>query len=98
MRDRRVKSHPRSRAGLSIRHRPLGNQQCVSGRRKLRLEISSSNFPRFDRNLNLGEPSGSAWNHVAAKNSILHNAAYPSRRDSSCFVNDVSPEFGDSLK
>ncbi len=45
---------------------------------KLRLEISSSNFPRFDRNLNLGEPSGSAKNYIAAKNSILHNAAYPS--------------------
>jgi putative CocE/NonD family hydrolase len=45
---------------------------------KLRLEISSSNFPRFDRNLNLGEASGSAKNRVIAKNSILHNAAHPS--------------------
>ena len=45
---------------------------------KLRLEISSSNFPRFDRNLNLGEPSGTAKNFITAKNSILHDAAHPS--------------------
>jgi uncharacterized protein len=45
---------------------------------KLRLEISSSNFPRFDRNLNLGEPSGSAKDYITAKNSILHDAAHPS--------------------
>jgi putative CocE/NonD family hydrolase len=45
---------------------------------KLRLEISSSNFPRFDRNLNLGQPSGSAKDSVTAKNSILHDSAHPS--------------------
>ena len=45
---------------------------------KLRLEISSSNFPRFDRNLNLGQPSGSAKDYVTAKNSILHDSAHPS--------------------
>jgi uncharacterized protein len=44
----------------------------------LRLEISSSNFPRFDRNLNLGEPSATAKNSVPATNSILHDAAHPS--------------------
>src|ERR1700679_4169496 len=45
---------------------------------KLRLEISSSNFPRFDRNLNLGQPSGSAKDYVTAKNRILHDSAHPS--------------------
>jgi putative CocE/NonD family hydrolase len=44
----------------------------------LRLEISSSNFPRFDRNLNLGRPSGSAKDYVTARNSILHDSAHPS--------------------
>jgi putative CocE/NonD family hydrolase len=44
----------------------------------LRLEISSSNFPRFDRNLNLGQPSGSAKEYATAKNRILHDAAHPS--------------------
>jgi uncharacterized protein len=45
---------------------------------RLRLEISSSNFPRFDRNLNLGKASGIATRSVVAKNSIFHDAAHPS--------------------
>ena len=45
---------------------------------KLRLEISSSNFPRFDRNLNLGEPSGQAKAWTTATNTILHDAGHPS--------------------
>jgi uncharacterized protein len=44
----------------------------------LRLEISSSNFPRFDRNLNTGEEIKFAHNFVAASNSILHDAEHPS--------------------
>jgi putative CocE/NonD family hydrolase len=44
----------------------------------LRLEIASSNFPRFDRNLNTGEEIKSARRFVSAKNTILHDAAHPS--------------------
>jgi putative CocE/NonD family hydrolase len=44
----------------------------------LRLEISSSNFPRFDRNLNTGEEIKSARSFVAATNTILHDAQHPS--------------------
>jgi uncharacterized protein len=49
----------------------------------LRLEVSSSNFPRFDRNLNTGATrslksteSGSAF--VSATNVVLHDAEHPS--------------------
>lgn len=42
----------------------------------LRLEISSSNFPRFDRNMNTGEVDGISM--VKATNTILHDAAHPS--------------------
>ncbi|MGC2403742.1 MAG: CocE/NonD family hydrolase [Acidobacteriaceae bacterium] len=45
---------------------------------RMRLEISSSNFPRFDRNLNLGQPSGKAKGFVTATNTVLHDAAHPS--------------------
>jgi uncharacterized protein len=45
---------------------------------KLRLEISSSNFPRFDRNLNLGEEPAGAKNSIPARNTVLHEAAHPS--------------------
>ncbi len=44
----------------------------------LRLEISSSNFPRFDRNLNTGEDIKFARALVAASNTILHDAQHPS--------------------
>ena len=44
----------------------------------LRLEISSSNFPRFDRNLNTGEDVKSARTFVVATNTILHDAQHPS--------------------
>jgi putative CocE/NonD family hydrolase len=44
----------------------------------LRLEISSSNFPRFDRNFNTGEDIKFARNFVSATNTILHDAQHPS--------------------
>jgi uncharacterized protein len=44
----------------------------------LRLEISSSNFPRFDRNLNTGEEIKFARTIATANNTILHDAQHPS--------------------
>jgi putative CocE/NonD family hydrolase len=44
----------------------------------LRLEVSSSNFPRFDRNLNTGEDAEFARRHVPATNTIYHDAQHPS--------------------
>ena len=45
---------------------------------RLRLEVSSSNFPRFDRNLNTGEENASARRGVPATNTIYHDAEHPS--------------------
>src|SRR5262249_27442173 len=39
---------------------------------RIRLEISSSNFPRFDRNLNTGEPFGEGTKGVAARQTVFH--------------------------
>ena len=44
----------------------------------LRLEVASSNFPRFDRNLNSGEEIKSGRRFVSAENTILHDAEHPS--------------------
>jgi putative CocE/NonD family hydrolase len=44
----------------------------------LRLEVSSSNFPRFDRNLNTGEDNGSGSRFISATNTILHDAEHQS--------------------
>ncbi len=43
----------------------------------LRLEVSSSNFPRFDRSLNTGEGNHSA-RMATATNAIYHDAEHPS--------------------
>ena len=40
---------------------------------KIRLEISSSNFPRFDRNLNSGEEQARATRMVKATNTVVHD-------------------------
>ena len=45
---------------------------------RIRLDISSSNFPRFNRNLNTGEPTLGATRMVKARQAILHDAAHPS--------------------
>jgi predicted acyl esterase len=44
----------------------------------LRLEVSSSNFPRFDRNLNTGEDQGSSTAMVKATNTIYHDGEHRS--------------------
>jgi len=43
----------------------------------LRLEISSSNFPRFDTNLNTGQDTRLAQGPIAATNTIYHDAQHP---------------------
>jgi putative CocE/NonD family hydrolase len=45
---------------------------------KLRLEVSSSNFPRFDRNLNTGEEQAGGTRMSKATNAIYHDKAHPS--------------------
>ena len=45
---------------------------------RVRLDISSSNFPRFDRNLNTGgdQARGTTW--TIARQKVHHNARYQS--------------------
>ncbi len=45
---------------------------------RIRLEISSSNFPRFDRNPNTGQPFGQDAQLTAATQTIYHDRARPS--------------------
>lgn len=46
---------------------------------RIRLDISSSNFPRFDVNPNTGEPIGRDRRRVVADNTVFHERARPSR-------------------
>ena len=45
---------------------------------RIRVDISSSNFPRFDVNPNTGEPLGLNRRWQPADNSIFHNPQHPS--------------------
>jgi hypothetical protein len=45
---------------------------------RIRVEVSSSNFPRFDRNLNTGKSAAESSELVKATNTILHDSQHPS--------------------
>ena len=45
---------------------------------RIRLYVSSSNFPRFNRNLNTGEPIAGSARLVKASQRIYHDAQHPS--------------------
>ena len=61
---------------ITIELSPTSNL-FVSGHR-LRLDISSSNFPHFDVNPNSGEPEGAMEHPRIARNQVLADAAHPS--------------------
>jgi uncharacterized protein len=45
---------------------------------RVRVEISSSNFPRFDRNLNTGEEQATGRQWQTALQTVFHDPRYPS--------------------
>ena len=46
---------------------------------KIRLDITSSNYPRYDLNLNNGGPMYTAGDTIVAHNKVYCNALYPSK-------------------
>jgi putative CocE/NonD family hydrolase len=57
---------------------PLNTSNFFKPGHRLRIEISSSNFPRFDRNLNTGGNNFDEDKGVVARNSVHHSEQYPS--------------------
>jgi uncharacterized protein len=57
------------------------------------VEISSSNFPRFDRNLNTGGNNYDETNFAVAHNSVHHSSEYPSKITISVVPNPHPWEF-----
>ncbi len=45
---------------------------------RLRVEVTSSNFPHWDRNTNTGMPTATADHTVTARQTVFHDAARPS--------------------
>jgi putative CocE/NonD family hydrolase len=58
----------------------IGTSQVFKAGHRLRVDISSSNFPCFDRNPGNGAPAGTATERdfVVAEQTICHDAAHPS--------------------
>ena len=63
-------------AEYRIRCYPMANR-FKKGHR-IRLDVTSSSFPRFSRNLNTGEDVGTGTRMEVARQTVLHTAVYPS--------------------
>lgn len=58
---------------------PMSTSNYFAKGHRIRVEISSSNFPRFTRNLNTGGNNYDESEGVTAQNNIHHSSAYPSQ-------------------
>ena len=61
-----------------VTFQPLTTSNTFKAGHRLRIEVSSSNFPRFDRNLNTGGNNYDEAKGVVARNSVHHSKQYPS--------------------
>jgi predicted acyl esterase len=57
---------------------PMNTSNYFAAGHRIRLEVSSSNFPRFDRNLNTGGKNYDESQGVVAHNAVHHSRQYPS--------------------
>ncbi|GAB5550967.1 MAG: CocE/NonD family hydrolase [Saprospiraceae bacterium] len=58
---------------------PMSTSNYFAKGHRIRIEVSSSNFPRFTRNLNTGGNNFDEKEGVVATNQIHHSAKYPSQ-------------------
>ncbi|MGC2509764.1 MAG: CocE/NonD family hydrolase, partial [Acidobacteriaceae bacterium] len=61
-----------------VTFQPMQTSDYFPAGHSLRIEVSSSNFPRFDRNLNTGGNNYDETKSVVAHNEVHHSAEYPS--------------------
>jgi len=61
-----------------VTFQPIQTSNYFAAGHALRIEVSSSDFPRFDRNLNTGGANFDESQGVVARNQIHHSAQYPS--------------------
>ncbi len=89
--DARVRTllHPGERATFRIR--PYDTANVFKKGHRIRLDISSSNFPRFDVNPNTGEPLGTNRRTLVVDNTIYFNAPQPSQIKMSVLPAEVAP-------
>ena len=62
-----------------VTFQPMDTSNYFAAGHSLRIEVSSSNFPRFDRNLNTGGNNYDEAKGVVAHNEVHHSVKYPSK-------------------
>ncbi len=58
---------------------PMSTSNYFAAGHRIRIEVSSSNFPRFTRNLNTGGKNYDETEGVVANNTVHHSRGYPSQ-------------------
>jgi putative CocE/NonD family hydrolase len=58
---------------------PMTTSNYFAPGHRIRIEVSSSNFPRFDRSLNTGGKNYDETQALVAHNAVHHSAEYPSQ-------------------
>ncbi|MBX7170870.1 MAG: CocE/NonD family hydrolase [Pyrinomonadaceae bacterium] len=61
-----------------FKFQPMNTSNYFAPGHRIRIEISSSNFPRFDRNMNTGGNNYDETKGVIANNAVHHSKQYPS--------------------
>ena len=73
---------------------PLTTSNYFAAGHKLRIEVSSSNFPRFDRNLNTGGNNYDESKGIVAHNAVHHSKQYPSQVTVTVVKRESAPSAG----
>ncbi len=58
---------------------PMNTSNYFDAGHRVRIEVSSSNFPRFDRNMNTGGNNYDEVKGIVAHNNVHHSRQYPSQ-------------------
>jgi putative CocE/NonD family hydrolase len=58
---------------------PMTTSNYFAAGHRIRIEVSSSNFPRFDRNMNTGGNNYDGAKGLVAHNAVHHSRQYPSQ-------------------
>ncbi len=61
-----------------VTFQPMTTSNYFAAGHRLRIEISSSNFPRFDRNMNTGGNNYDETKGIIARNAVHHSKQHPS--------------------
>ncbi len=75
--DKQVFMEPGSVYALTVS--PMSTSNYFAAGHRIRIEVSSSNFPRFTRNLNTGGNNYDETEGVVAHNIVHHSRQYPSQ-------------------